>query len=170
MPLSAQNLVGRSSSGLIGAKVGLIGRMNLSSEPALQSTIGSSAQVFAYFPFGSRFYFTSAFDFYYIQIVNSNQVMIEPGIGLRCRFPLPRAKMALIPGASVGFAFLADMGSIPASQFLTYKLSVEVHGTINVKRAWIGELALFHAPVGSSRGHQLSFGPGLLLRLGLAFR
>ena len=150
--------------------MGLIGRMNLASEPPLRSEIGSSAQVLGYFPFGDRFYFTTAFDFHYIQIVNSNQVMIEPNIGIRHSFPLNRAKLALVPGAAVGFAFLADMGSIPASQYLTLRFSLEVHGTINAKRAWIGELALFHAPFGSSRGDHLSFGPGLLLRLGLAYR
>jgi hypothetical protein len=96
--------------------------------------------------------------------------MIEPNIGINRTIPLTRARMALVPGAAIGFAFLADMGSIPASQYLTFKLSVEVHGTITFKRAWIGELALFHAPTGSGGGEHLSFGPGLLFRLGLAFR
>jgi hypothetical protein len=166
----AQNLFGKTTSGLFGFKVGLISRMDLSSTPPLSSEIGSTAQVFAYFPAGRQYYWTAAFDFYYIQIVNSNQVMIEPNIGINKSFLLKRAKMELVPGASVGFAFLADMGSIPASQYLSFKLSVELHGIINARQAWIGELAIFHAPMGSMGGDELSFGPGLMARLGLAFR
>jgi hypothetical protein len=169
-PAGAQNLLGNTTSGLFGFKVGLISRMDLRSTPPLSSEIGSTAQVFAYFPAGRRYYWTTAFDFYYIQIVNSNQVMIEPNIGINKSFLLKRSQLTLVPGASIGFTFLADMGSIPASQYLSFKLSVEVHGIVNARQAWIGELAIFHAPMGSGGGDDLSFGPGLMARLGLAFR
>ena len=148
----------------------MIGRMNLSSHPPLHSRIGSTGQVFAYFPLGRDFHLTSAFDFYYIQIVNSNQVMIEPNMGISHSFPISRSGIVLVPGASIGFAFLADMGDIPASQYFSFKLSLEARGIMNARTAWVAEIAMFDAPAGSSGDRHLTFGPGLLVRGGFAFR
>ncbi len=167
---AAQNLLGQTTSGLFGFKAGMIGRMNLSTEPPLQSRIGSTAQVFAYFPMGNKYHLTAAFDFYYIRIVNSHQIMIEPNMGFRRSFPLGGSKIFLAPGASLGFAFLADMGDIHSSQYLSFKLSLEARGIINTRTAWVAELAVFDTPTGNSGIRHLTFGPGLLVRAGFAFR
>ena len=78
--LSAQNLVGRVTSGRFGIKAGVISRMDMGGDLNLHSEIGSAAQVFADFPKGKGFYFGTAFDFYYIEINRSNQIMIEPNM------------------------------------------------------------------------------------------
>jgi len=168
--VSAQNLVGRVTSGRFGIKAGLISRMNMRGDLKLQSEIGSSAQVFADFPKGKGFYFAAAFDFHYIEINRSNQIMIEPNIGLKRAFHLKRADMQLIPAMSIGFAYLADMGDLPSFNFLTYKLLVEVHFKIDARKSWVGELALFNAPTGNNGSLDVSLGPGLMLRWGLVFR
>jgi len=82
-PSSAQNLLGRPTSGLFGIKAGVISRMNLDTYPVLQSEIGSCGQVYADFPMGRGFYVTTAFDFYYIEISRSNQIMLETGLGIK---------------------------------------------------------------------------------------
>ena len=166
----AQNLVGRVSSGLFGIKAGMISRMNMRGGLRLHSEIGSSAQVFVDFPKGKGFYISTAFDFYYIEINRSNQIMIEPSIGFKRSFHLRRANMILRPTGSIGFAYLADMGDLPSSNFLTFKFSVEAHFKIDAKKAWVGELGLFHAPTGSNGRLDVSLGPGVMLRWGLAFR
>jgi len=176
--VSAQNLVGRVTSGRFGIKVGLISRMNMRGDLKLQSEFGFTAQVFADFPKGKGFYFSTAFDFYSIKIRRSNyiennrssQMMIEPNIGLKRAFHLNRADMQLIPAVSIGFAYLADIDDLPSSNFLTYKLLIEVHFKVDSKKAWVGELALFNAPTGSNGRLDISLGPGLMLRWGLAFR
>jgi hypothetical protein len=168
--VSAQNLVGRSTSGKFGIKVGVISRMNMRGDRNLQSEIGSTAQVFADFPKGKGFYFSTAFDFYYVEINRSNQIMIEPSVGVKRVCRLKRSDMMLLPAASIGFAYLAEMGDLPSSNFLTYKLLVEIHLKIDARKAWVGELAFFNAPSGSNGRRDISFGPGLMLRCGLAFR
>lgn len=166
----AQNLVGRPSSGLFGIKVGVISRMNLEGIRPLHTEIGSTAQVFADFPKGRDFYFVAAFDFYYVEISRSNTVMIEPSLGLKRAFYLRHLDMVLKPGASIGFAYLAEMRDLPASNYLTFKLLFEVHFKIDAKKAWVGELAFFNAPSGKAGKLDMSLGPGLMLRWGLAFR
>ena len=166
----AQNLVGRSTRGVFGLKVGVISRMNMTGDRDLRSEVGSCIQVYADIPKGKNYYLSAAFDFYYIEINRTNQIMIEPNLGLKKTFYLQRGQMAIKPGGSVGFAFLADMGSLRASQYLTFKVFCEIHFKIDARKAWVGELALFHAPTGSSNRLDLAFGPGLMLRVGLAFR
>lgn len=168
--VSAQNLVGIATRGKFGIKVGVISRMNMRGDLDLHSEIGSSAQVFADFPKGRGFYFSTAFDFYYVEINRSNQIMIEPSAGIKRAFRLKRTDMLLVPAAMIGFGFIADMGDLPAARFLTYKFGVEVHFKIDVKKAWVGELALFNAPRGTNGRGDISLGPGIMLRVGLAFR
>ena len=162
--------MGRPTSGLIGVKAGVISRMNLDITPARQSGIGSCAQVFTDFPVGHNVYFTTAFDFYYVAFGGANQIMIEPSAGVKRAFPLSRARMLITPGVAVGFAYLSHVGDVPPSRFLGLKLFVEAHFTIDARRAWVGELALFDAPTGSNSNGHLSFGPGVMLRWGVAFR
>ena len=98
---SAQNLVGRPSSGLFGVKVGVLSRMDLIADDwYLQSEIGSCAQVYADIPKGNDFYLTTAFSFYYIEINRSNQIMIEPSFGLKRAYVKSYAGMVFKPGVS----------------------------------------------------------------------
>jgi hypothetical protein len=167
---SGQNLLGKPTSGVFGLKAGVISRMDFDTDRPLQSEIGSCAQVFADFPQGRDIYLATAFDFYYIGISRANQVMIDASVGLKRIFPLPRARMFLKPAVSVGFAYLAHMGDLPAVRFLSLKLLLETHFTIDAKKAWVGELGLFRAPTGSNGKNDVTLGPGVFLRWGLAFR
>ena len=168
--ISGQNLLGRPTSGVFGLKAGVISRMDFDAYQPLQSEIGSSAQVFADLPQGREFYLTAAFDFYYIGISRSHQVMIDASIGLKRIFPLPGPRMFLKPAVSVGFAYLAQMGDLPAARFLSLKLFLETHFTIDARKAWVGELGWFQTPAGSNGDSDVTLGPGVFLRWGLAFR
>jgi hypothetical protein len=168
--ISGQNLLGKPTSGVFGLKAGVISRMDFDTNPPLQSEVGSCAQVYADLPQGREFYLTGAFDFYYIELNRCNQVMIEASIGLKRIFALPRSKMFLKPAVSVGFAYLAQMGDLPASRFLSIKLFVETHFTIDARKAWVGELGFFQAPSGSNSKSDVTLGPGFFVRWGLAFR
>ena len=167
---AAQNLVGRPTRGIFGLKLGVVSRMNMTGGRQLHSEIGSCAQVYADLPQGKRFYLSAAFDFYYVEIARSNQIMIEGSFGVKRAYNLEHARMILKPGVSIGFAYLAEMGGLPASQYLTGKLLLETYFKIDAKKAWVGELALFHASHGTDGDLDIGFGPGLILRWGLAFQ
>lgn len=168
--IHSQNLVGRTTSGLFGLKVGVISRMDLRGERRLNTEIGSTAQVFADFRKGQRLFIATAFDFYYVEVNRSNQIMIEPGVGVKYSFPIADAGATLKPGVMIGFAYLSDTGDLPAAELFSYKLLFEAEFKIDVKKAWLGEIALFDAPTGRSASKGITLGPGVMLRLGLAFR
>jgi hypothetical protein len=169
-PVSGENLLGKPTRGILGLKAGVISRMDYDTEWTLQSGVGSCAQLFADFPQGRQFYLTTAFDFYYIGIGGDNQVMIDASVGIKRSFPLRRAKMFLKPAVAVGFAYLAEIGDLPAARFLSLKFYLETHFTIDARKAWVGELGLFQTPTGSNGKDDVTFGPGVFLRWGVAFR
>ena len=169
-PVAGQNLLGQPTRGIVGLKAGVISRMDYDTDWTLQSGVGSCAQIFADFPQGRGFYLTAEFDFYFIGISNASQIMIDPSMGLKYSFSLRRAKMLIKPAVAVGFAYLAEIGSLPASRFLSLKYYVETHFTIDARKAWVGELGLFHTPTGSNGSTDATFGPGVFVRWGLAFR
>ncbi|MEW5796603.1 MAG: hypothetical protein AB1772_09600 [Candidatus Zixiibacteriota bacterium] len=170
MTVYGQNLLGNPTGGRFGVKVGVVSRMKLTTTPTRSSEIGSCAQVYIDLPQGRQFFLSPAFDFYYIEINRANQIMIEANLGLKRTFGLKRARMLLGPGVSVGFLYLSEIGDLPDSRFMSLKAFVETHFAIDARRAWVGELAWIYAPTGSNSDESLSFGPGVMLRWGLALR
>lgn len=175
--VSAQNLVGRRTSGLMGVKLGVISRMSMRGDVELQSHASPTVQVFADFPKFKDFYLAIAFDFYYLTIRRSNeikvkrpsQLMIEPCVGLKRAFYLKHADMILKPAVMLGFTYLADISDVPSSTYLSYKFMIEAHFKVDNKKSWIGELGLFNASHGNNGRGDVSLGPGVLLRVGVAF-
>ncbi len=167
--IAAQNLVGIPTRGTLGLKAGVLSRMTVESGMEMHTEIASTAQVFGDFPKGRGWSLSTAFDFHYVEINRSNQVMIEPSLGFKKEFHLRHQKMILKPGAAIGFAYLSDIGDLPSSQYLSYHLLFEAHFQIDGKKAWLAELAFFHAPSGSRNGESITLGPGLMFRVGLAF-
>lgn len=168
--VSAQNLVGRPTRTIMGLKIGLITRMDLKADPNLQSEVGSNFGMFADFPKGKENYLSVALDFYYIEITRENQVMVEGSLAYKHGFVLQHLDVVLKPGFAIGYAYLADIGYLSASSYFTTKLIFEAHFKISARKAWVGELSIWHAPVGSNEDEELVFGPGILFRVGLAFR
>lgn len=156
--------------GVFGLKIGLASRANIRGDLHLRTEIGSSAQVYADFPLFSDFFFTTAFDFYYVEIVRQNDIMIEGSLGLKKSFALSRANMKLIPGASLGYAYLPEIGVMNSTDYIVLKLFFESHFAIDPRKAWVAEVAVLGAPWGGNPTYDISYGPAFLVRVGLAFK
>jgi len=166
----ADKVVPRPTRGIFGVKVGVMSRANMRGDLKLQTAVGSTAEVYADFPVAARLHVSTAFDFYYIQLVRDNDIMIDANLGLKYEIPLPRANMFLRPGVAFGFGFLPEINTIDASTYATAKLLLEAHFAVNPRRSFVSELALWGAPVGRNNTYDLTLGPAVMLRVGLAFR
>lgn len=144
--------------------------MNLDADWPVHSEVGSTFELYADFPKGKENYLSVALDFYYVEINRAQQVMAEGSLGFKHAFKLNHQAIEFKPGFAIGYAYLADIGTMRPSNFLTTKLLLETHFRNNARNAWLVELALFYAPVGSNADEDLVFGPGLMLRVGLALR
>lgn len=156
--------------GTFGAKVGLMSRAHVGGDLDLQTEVGSTAQVYADFPMWGRLFGTAAFDFYYIELVRNNNVMIDASLGLKYELKLTHANMMLRPGVAIGYGFLPEINAIRASNYATIKVFLEAHFPVAIKRTVVCEVGLFGAPTGGNATYDLTLGPAYCLRVGLAFR
>lgn len=166
----ADKVVKSPTRGIFGAKVGIMSRANVRGDLRLRTAVGSTGQVYADLPITTRLYVATSFDFYYIQLVRDNDIMIDANVGLKYEIPLPRANMFLRPGVAFGFGFLPEINAIDASTYATTKLFLEAHFPVNPRRSFVSELAVWGAPVGRNNMYDITLGPAFMLRVGLAFR
>jgi hypothetical protein len=166
----AAEVIRRPTSGIFGLKVGVISRMNIRGDLDLHTEIGSTGQVYTDFPIWRRLYFSTSFDFYYVEIVRQNDVMIEGSIGFKYLFKLPRANIQLRPGVAVGYSYLPEIGVMESTDYRTVRAFLEAQFPIDGRKSWVAEFVVLGAPTGGNGGLDLSYGPGFMLRAGLAFR
>ena len=160
-----------ASSGLVGLKGGLYSRSQFKGDSvSFRTQVGSSAQLFADFSLFDKFYVTTAFDFYYVQIVNDNQIMLEPSLGLKRIVDIGFRNTRFKPGLAFGYARLARINALRPSGYWTFKAMLETHFTINRKRTWLFELAVFKTLHGGNGDYDLEFGPVYLARFGFSWR
>ena len=168
---SVKNKAGRRGSGVVGLKAGLFSRSEFKGDKAVFRTqVGSTAELLAEFPLGREFYLTTAFDFYYIQIVNDNQIMLEPSLGLKRIVNVGFKRTRFKPGIAFGYAHLARINALRPSDYFAIKGMLETHFTINPRRTWMIELAVFKTFEGGNGDFDLKFGPVLMLRVGFSWR
>ena len=165
----AQTRFGRPSRAEVGLKLGLISRMSMTGATEQQSSASISGQADINHPITGRYSFPLTIDFHRIAISRANQTMLVVSGGISRSISFPDSELSLRPGMQVGFGFLADIGDLPSSQYLTYKISVELLSRMDNKRSWVGELAFIDMPSGSMQGESIKFGFGILLRFGIAF-
>jgi len=166
-----------ATSGLVGIKAGLFSRTNIDGETttdgenvSFRTQVGSSAQLYADFTLFSKTYLSTSFDFYYVQIVRNNQIMLEGSLGLKRMINLGFRKTRFKPGVAVGFAYLSRIGDLKSTDFVTVKGTLETHFIMTPRRTWLLELALIQSVSGGNSRYDLEFGPSLLVRVGLTFR
>jgi hypothetical protein len=166
----ATEIIDKPTSGIFGVKVGVISRVNIRGDLNLHTEIGSTGQVFMDFPMFSSLYLSTSIDFYYVEIVRQNDVMIEGTAGFKYLFNLPRANMQLKPGLAIGYAYLPEIGVMESTDYITFRAYLEAHFPIDGRKAWVAEFAIMGAPTGGNAALDLSYGPGFMIRGGLAFR
>lgn len=173
----AQSATRAGSSGLVGVKLGLYSRTHFDGETgiagediSLRAQVGSSAQLFADFNLYREFFLSSSFDFYYVEIVRDNQIMLEGSLGLKRTVDLGFKTTRFKPGVAIGFAYLARVNALKPSNYITIKGGVETHFRMTPRRTWLLELAMIQSVHGQNNQYDLAFGPSLIARVGLTFR
>jgi len=168
--LRAQNLVGRATRGMVGVKLGFISNGMIREEQSHWTELGMSGGVYGDLPIGGGFYIPVSFDFHSFRLAKNWEVMLDVGVGLKATYKIQRTNVEIKPGVAIGVANLPQLGVVETSNYITTKLMLEVHFPINKRHSWVGEIALFGAPVGRNNEYDVTIGPILIVRVGLAFR
>ncbi len=162
------------AKGGVGLKVGLIysSIFTLDSagvESEFEADIGLSAALFFEIPVVRMTAFTISGDIQDIQLFDMRQKMFDLNFGIKHSFYNHRARMAWRPAIAAGYAYLAEIGRLEASDYLTLKTAVELLVLRQRIPAYVLELGVFWSPRGGNRTYDVVFGPVWTLRAGVMY-
>jgi len=153
--------------GLVGPKIGILGRANIEAgDETFTSNINISLGLFFDVPVVAGFYSGIAVDFHNIEVLDQQQFFLDISIPLKFSIPFDRPGIVVKPVVAFGWGHLAGITFMKATNYLTVKVSVELHYLMPKKRAWVFELGVFDAPVGGNSHTDSSVGLAPLFRIG----
>ncbi len=156
--------------GAVGIKFGFLnaGRVTVDDDTKYDLNAATCGGVFFDVPFSRQLQGTVAVDLYDIRFLNLSQRFLDASVGAKRVFFSPNTNIAFKPGASIGLGYLANVGPVRPSTFLTLKWFLEVMMFTQSKYAIVFDIGWFVAPVGDSEGKDISIAPSLYLRAGLS--
>ncbi len=134
-----------------------------------ETKVGLSGQVFVDMPLTSKGLIGITIDLHDINVRRHRQVVLD--VGMTLKFPIygKRNRPAVRPGIGVGYAMLAKVSDIESSTYLSVRALCEMVFYSDRKFAWVGELAVYGYPTGGNYDSDISYGPVVLIRLGVVY-
>ena len=156
--------------GGVGLKAGFLHRAKFTvNKTEYESKMGLSVGVFFDVPAYSLTMLSVAADFRDIQILDHRQWMLDLSVGLKPTIYNERSQLAVKPGVAVGFGYLADIGWLGSTTYLTLKASTEVLFLVSRKYAYVAEFVVFSAPSGGNSQYEISTSPTVSVRVGVMY-
>lgn len=170
--LSAQNLnqkrFGKWHRGLFGFRAGVINATTLQvDDRSFDTNVALTAGVLFDFPLTKSSYYGFTADLLDIQVFDERQKALDVGMTFKYAVYKRESMMALKPGLGVGYSYLARIGFLDASGYLTLKMFLEATFYSNHKYAWLADFDILWAPVGGNGDYDVTFGPAIMARFGL---
>ncbi len=166
---------GKTSRVLIGFKFGSYGSGTLKvDDREYETESGLGAGIFFDYPLKSKFYPGFAFDIYRIKVPIfgirvEKEYLYNFSLTIKREYHIAKKKFYAKPGAGLGFALLKELGVIGNSTHLTAQILSEFYYRLNSDINFLGEAGLFWGLAGSDGDNDISGGPFLFIRAGLAF-
>lgn len=169
--------------GGVGLKIGLIntGMMNLTGWPTPDDSVAvrdyemnpvpaACGQVYFDVAVSPKLSLLFAADVYDVRFERLSERAIDVSAGFKLAFYQPRARIAWRPGASVGLGYLADIGFMRPTTYLTLKAFTEL--VVFPKRgqpAVVFDLGVMAMPTGGNSTVDARVAPSVYLRAGLLY-
>jgi hypothetical protein len=171
-PASAQNLVqrnfGRWHRGVFGVRAGIINSTTMKvGDREYTSNVALIGGVLFDAPLTRKTTIGVTADLLDIQVFDERQKALDVGITFKYAIYREYTRMALKPGLGVGYAYLARIGYLDASGYLTLKTFLEAIFYVDRRFAWIADIDILWAPVGGNREYDVTYGPAVIARFGV---
>lgn len=169
---SSENMVGKRFGkwhrGLFGFRGGIINAATMKVDgQKYDADVALTAGVLFDFPLTKRSTYGFTADLVDVQVAGVRQKAIDVGVAFKYAAYKKESMMALKPGFSVGYAYLAHWELFNASGYLTLRLFLETLFYSNHRYAWLLDFDIFWAPVGGNKEHDVTYGPAIMARFGL---
>jgi len=167
---AAQSGAARTSGGV---KAGIVvpGAFYWSEGPYASYDLGLSLNVgtFVDFKVGSRLWAGVYADLISMNAFSESALMFDGGITLKTQLGDGGKRVTWRPELGVGLGELGDIYYFTGTNYLTVRGGTEllIHG--GRKHTWLGEILVYGAPTGGNVDVTTSFGPVVLVRVGMVF-
>ncbi len=175
VPAAAQTLVADTipkhiRRGAVGLKFGVVntGEMEIDSV-TLDPNPGWNIELWFDVPLFGRTMVTAAVDVYDFRFNEESERFIDVSLGLRRVIYMHDQALAWKPGAAVGLGYLADVGFMRPTTYVTAKANLELMMFTDNPHAFVFDIGVVGMPRGGNSTLDVSIAPSLFLRVGLSY-
>ena len=171
---AGQNLArytfGKKHRAVFGFKAGIINRASFRLDGnSFETDAGWSLQTYWGIPVDSHLIFAPHIELNDIQALEERQWAIDIGLDLKYHIYNDKKSVSHKPGVGIGYGHLALMGFLERSDYLTIRVFWEMTFFTRKRHAWLLDLTAYGAPVGGNDDYNVTYGPVVLVRLGVVY-
>jgi hypothetical protein len=111
-----------------------------------------------------------SFDFGTLGVYEESTSLLDLGVTLKAILPVGKSNIVIRPGAGFGYGTVAKIGEyVESSNYLMLKGLVEAVFATSGELSFLGEIQILGGTSGGNDEYSMAFGPGFLIRGGIAF-
>ncbi len=154
----------------VGVKGGLIaqGDIYINSRP-YRNKFGLHGGIFFDFHVAKKFFISPTIDIIDINLFEQRQMFLDASLSIKKGILSKHQRILWRPTASVGYGYMADIGFLKLTSFLTLKTSCELIFVSTKRYTYLFELGLIGLPAGGNREYEVRANPHLFLRAGVMY-
>ena len=120
-------------------------------------------------PVSRRFLYGVALDLHDLHVFEARKKMLDLSLPLKYAFPFEENDWELRIVAAAGFGYHTQVDILERCSYLTIKGGIEAvfHG--DTRFSLVTDLLVLAAPIGGNRQHRVTYGPGLIARIGFIY-
>ena len=177
----AQNLIqtgyGNKHRPQIGLKGGIINQTDFhavaiteaGSTAKLRTRVGFSWQLFFDLPVRHWLIASLSFEMQDIHVFSERHQMLDIGLSLKRPIYKEASQLAWRPVIGIGYAYLGQGQTLEKSGYTTLRAGLEGIFYAEKRHAFLGEFIVYGSISGGNDDHDITFGPVVLLRLGVIY-
>lgn len=154
----------------VGIKGGLISEGNIYvGARSYTNKFGLYGGVFFDFHIGKKFFISPTVDVIDVNLFEERQMFLDVSMTLKRGILSKGQRILWRPTVAAGFGYLADIGELEQSTYLTLKTSCELIFVSKKKYSYLFELGFIGLPVGGNDTYDIRANPHLFLRAGVLY-
>lgn len=118
-------------------------------------------------PLFNQLHITISWDIYQIGRYQSSRAALDFAAGMKFKWTEPEGRLSIRPSATVGYAILPNFWRFGSSNYITFKIGLEVASYTKNGTGLLFEISSLKTLSGSDKDYEISIEPMLILRGGL---
>lgn len=135
----------------------------------MRTRVGFTGELFFDIPTNEWMMVSVAVDMNDIHVDATRTQMLDLSLSFKFPFYKEFSNVAWRPTFGVGYGYLGEVDLLEKSSYTTLRAGVELVFYSQQRYAYLGEVLVYSSPWGENDEHKISFGPVVLIRLGVIY-